>query len=306
VQRISTYLQLFVIVLLVWELCTDEKSILRILQAFVIGTILPGLYILKAYLPGNDTLAIRASAGLNFESLAFLLALSLPVSYYLILRDKSPISVIYRLQMGLAICSIMMGGSAAAMIAMAVGLSLVCWTFHSLAYSTLTRAFATVALIVGAMVLFIPSSILAHISEESRKGELTVKTIHSGMQTVQATPLGGFGAGVVAATTAPGKNSFTMFAETGIVGVLCFGAILGCLALSAQRLSGATKSFWFTIMGVWTVGNCTLNWECSQGGWLLLGLLVAHAGCTRHEGVTAEEREKKRNYYVERTAEVWS
>lgn len=36
VQRIVTYLQLFVLVLLVWELCEEEKAVLQILSAFVL------------------------------------------------------------------------------------------------------------------------------------------------------------------------------------------------------------------------------------------------------------------------------
>jgi hypothetical protein len=81
--------------------------------------------------------------------------------------------------------------------------------------------------------------------------------------------------------------------------------MLGVLFLSAESMSGVTKSFWLTILGVWTVGGLSLNWECTQPAWLLFGLLAAHSACLKRDGVTPTERTQKRNYYVE-GAEVWS
>ncbi len=119
VERTTTYIQLFVLVLTIWELCREEKDVLRILSAFVLGTIIPTLSTLTGFQPGQSMLAQRASAtGFDANSLAFILALSLPVSYYLILREKGVISALYRLQMGFAFCAILLTGSAGAMIAL--------------------------------------------------------------------------------------------------------------------------------------------------------------------------------------------
>ena len=93
-------------------------------------------------------------------------------------------------------------------------------------------------------------------------------------------------------------TSFTMFSETGVVGVVCAIAMLGVLFLAAERMVGITKSFWLTVLGVWAIGACVLNWECIQPAWLLFGLLAAHSACTRHEGVTKVEQEHQQTYYV--------
>ncbi len=311
-QRIMNYLQIFVLVLLIWELCREEGEVLRILSAFVLGTMIPALSTLNAFLPGQQTLIQRASApGFDANSLAFILALSLPVAYYLILREKGPISALYRLQMGIAFCAILLTGSASTMIAMAVGLSLVCWTIHVIPVRTRTNGFALFMLLAAAALVFLPTSLWKHLAEESRNGGITATAVVShGLDSVRSTPIGGFGAGSTpttgSRTKAPHQSSFTMFSETGVMGVACFIAMLGVLFLSAESQSGATKSFWLTVLAVWTVGVFGLTWDCSQPAWLLCGLLAAHAECLKEERVTAGERERKRTYYVSEGAEVCS
>jgi hypothetical protein len=312
VQRILTYLQLFILVLLTWEMCVEEKDVLRLLSAFVLGTIIPALTTLQAFLPGQEILYKRAiTEGYDPNNLAFLLAISLPVSYYLVLREKGSIAALYRLQMGFAICAILFSGSAATLICMAIGLSLVCWTIHVVPAQNRRSAFILIAMLVGVVLLLIPTSIWQHISEETRSGGITLSSLATtAVNTIQATPLGGYGAG--STTNNLGHKagvphtSFTMFAETGVMGVLTFMVLLGVLVLAAEGMSGPTKSFWLTVLGVWTVGVCGLNWDCTNSAWLLFGLLAAHSAASEKEAVTDMEKQQRRNYYIEAGAEVWS
>jgi hypothetical protein len=312
VQRLMTSLQLFVMVLMIWELCVEETDVVQILGAFVLGTILPALSTLRAFLPGQETLQQRAAvAGYDPNGLAFMLAISLPVAYYLILRDKSAISALYRLQMGFAVCAILLSGSAATMVAMVVGLSLVFWTAHILPARSRVNAFALIMVLAGAGIVFTPAGLWRHISEESRNGGITLSaTVDNGVQTLRSAPVGGYGAGTMgpaASGTRVRRNTTpTLISETGVVGVGCFFAILGVLVMSAERMSGASKSFWLTVIAVWAVGVCAANAECSQPAWLLFGLLASHAASVKQDGVTQVERKQRRNYYVEQSAEVWS
>ena len=318
VQRVTTYLQLFVLVLLVWELCVEEKNILRILSAFVLGTMVPALLTLNGFLPGQQTLLRRASLqGYDPNQLAFLLALSLPAAYYLILREKGPIVSLYRLQMGFAFCAILLTGSVSSMIAMAVGLSLAFWTFDTISIRTRTNAFVIVVMLAGATMVLVPSPVWQGIAEQTRKGDLTLTAVmNKGIDGVHSTPIGGLGAGTqarpAAALSSTSTNAsagastpFTMFAETGVVGVMCFMAVLVVLVLAAERMSGVDKSFWFTSLAVWVVAALSLNWDGSQPAWLIFGLLAAHSACLNAERVAKVELERKR-YFFEEQAEAWS
>ncbi len=314
-QRVMSYLQLFVLVLLVWEMCVEENDILRILSAFVLGTMIPALSTLKGFLPGQQTLIQRAGgAGYDANQLAFLLALSLPAAYYLILREKGPVVSLYRLQMGFGVCAILLSGSGSAMIAMAVGLSLACWTVHSVSVRTRKKALVLLILLAGATMLLVPSKLWQEIAEQARKGDIAVTAVMDRkVESLHATPIGGFGAGTQSGPAAavghgPGgrPTSFTMFAETGVVGVTCFLAILGVLLMAAGRMTGATRSFWFTSLAVWVAGVFSLNWDCSQPAWLIFGLLAAHSACLSAEGAKKAESQATREYRLEETAEVWS
>ena len=96
-----------------------------------------------------------------------------------------------------------------------------------------------------------------------------------------------------------------MLSETGVVGVACFISLLGVLFVSAERLPGITRIFWFNALTVWAVGLFALNWQCSQIGWLLFGLLASHAAGLKPQDVIPVQRQRKPKYYVEE-AEVWS
>lgn len=258
-QRVMAYFQLFVLTLLLWEMCVEEKDILRILSAFVLGTMIPALATLKAFLPAQPAMLQRASMpGYDPNQLAFLLALSLPAAYYLILRGKGPIVSLYRLQMGFAAGAILLTGSVSSMVAMAVGLSLVFWRFQKLSMRSWVRDSVVVLLLAGTTSLVVPST-------------------SAGTQAALAT-------------------SFTLFSKTGVVGVVCFGGLLGMLLMAVGGMSGITRSFWFTSLAVWFVGVVSLNWDCSQQVWLIFGLLAAHSACL-NAGALAHAGEKQRQSY---------
>jgi hypothetical protein len=290
--------------MLVWELCIEEIEVLRIAGAFVLGTMAPALSTLLAFLPGQQTLFDRAKAGVTPNELAFVLVLSLPISYYLILRDKSPTSALFRLHLGLAVCAILMSGSAATLIAMAVALTLFCWTFHLVPARTRLNMFAMAMLLAGAAIVFLPSSIWKTLAYESRAGSVTLAVVaDTGTAAVRSTPFGGYGA--AAALHVPAAKYFTLFTETGIIGVFCFGIMLAILFSAAERMGGAARSFWFTELAVWAIGAWAFNLESSPAVWLLFALLAAHSASLHQSALTATERSRKQTYYIEQ-AEVWS
>jgi len=308
-QRVATYLQLFVLVLLVWELCVEEKDILAILRALVLGSMIPAVATLKAFLPGQQALLQRAATeGYDPNQLAFLLALSLPAAYYLILREKGALVSLYRLQMGFAVCAILLTGSASAIIGMAAGLSLVGWTFHTVSIRTRTNAFVIVMLLAGAAIALIPSQAWQGVSEGARKGDLTLTAVmNKGIDSVHRAPIGGYGAGTRSGAKDPGEGAptaFTMFAETGAIGVLWFIVAFGVLVSAAERMRGIDQSFWFTSLAVWIVGVWSMNWDCSAPAWLMFGLLAAHSAWVRGEEVSKVEREQKRGYCFNEQPEV--
>jgi hypothetical protein len=318
-HRIMTNIQLFVLVLLIWEMCTAERDILRLLSAFVLGTIVLALSTLKGFLPGQQTLIQRATffppdgAGCDANQLAFVLALSLPAAYFLIMKENGPMVALYRLQMGFAVGAILLSGSPGAMTAMAVGLSIVIWTLQSVEIRARVNAFVILLLLSGAILLLVPAAVWQGIGDQIRKGDHTLTTvINNETGRLQTAPFKGFGAGTQAVPASAvsyhlgGRPTvFTMFSETGPIGVTCFLAILGVLTSAAARMRAVNRSYWLTSLAVWLMGALSLNWDCSQPAWLVFGLLAAHSACAISPKAAKVETHRAKVFLVDR-AQVWS
>lgn len=300
-QRIESYLQLFVLVLLVWEMCLEEKDILRMLGAFVLGTIVPAVMTLSGFLPGQSTLLDRAATpGYDPNQLAFLLALSLPASYFLILREKGPQVSLYRLQMGFAVIAVLLTGSAAPMIAMVVGLSMMFWTLDAVPVEKRMKGLAVLLLLIALTVAVIPTRVWQGVAEQTHKGEIALTSVLSQeAESIHKTPIGGLGAGTQASPT-----SFTMLAETGVVGLACFLVMLGVLISAARRMSAVNRTFWKVSLAVWAIGAFSLNWDCSQPAWLIFGLLAAHSACLSEKSADPAEDPAKAYCFAEAAISV--
>jgi hypothetical protein len=320
IHRITTYIQLLVLVLLVWEMCVDERDILRMLSAFVLGTIIPALSTLQGFLPAQQTLIQRATffspdgAGYDANQLAFLLALSLPAAYFLILKENGPIVAFFRLQMGFAVCAILLSGSPSAMTAMVVGLSIVCWNFQPVSIRSCVNAFVIILLLAGGTLLLVPSGVWNEIGDRIRKGDVTLTSvIDTEVGRMQTTPIKGYGAGTQATPAAAvsyrlgGRPTvFTVLSETGPLGALCFLVMIGVLIAAAVRMSSVDRSFWLTALAVWGIGAFSLNWDCSQPAWLTFGLLAAHSACATTRKAAKAESPRASTIRFDGRAEVWS
>src|SRR5690349_16862342 len=83
-QQDLTYLQLLIMVWLIWELCPRNHQQRRLMQAYVLGTCVSGLDTLYDYLSHQESAYQRyAGARLDANDLGLMMALSIPISYYL-------------------------------------------------------------------------------------------------------------------------------------------------------------------------------------------------------------------------------
>lgn len=249
------HFQLFILALLAWQFCREEKQVLQLLEALVLGSMLPSLMTIKAFLPGQTALLQRAAAAdFNPSQFAFLLAFSLPISFYLALRQKGLRLTLYRVNVAISLSAILLTGSLAVIGAALTGLLVALFTMTPIAlYRRITLAFLLFGLccVVGA---FLPAGSLDHA--------------------------------INAATAGAGFRGLT---ENGVAGFCCFLALAGLALFAAERMSGATRSLWFAILVIWLLGACTLSWAASQPVWLLFGLLAAHgASATKPGSIEAE------------------
>jgi O-antigen ligase len=158
----------------------------------------------------------------------------------------------------------------------------------------------TLTLVVSCVVLFAPETSwerLSTVPSEVARGTLTGRTLiwGAGWELFREHPFLGVGANAFRITVSrvlnepihlddptspapPAHNTFlSVLVEQGILGLVVFCALLGCLIFSMRVMPAPSKQMWSVCLAVWAVGVSSLTWEMRKPTWFFFGLLVANS-----------------------------
>jgi len=299
-----SYIQLFAMVWLIWELAPRVRDQMRLMQAYVLGTFVSGIDTIYLFLSHQESVYQRyAGAGLDANDLGLIMALSIPMSYYLLIENKGWTVWVYRIQLILAGIAILLTASRGATLATLVAVSIVPLTQARLTGRQRIALILTVSLLVYGALLFVPSSSwerLSTLPSEFAHGTLTGRTIiwKAGWEIFRAHPFLGIGANafrlIVSRVLAepirldqslflppapPAHNTFlSVLVEQGVIGFAVFCALLGVLAVSLRAMPPFPQRLWIVSFGVWVVGVSSLTWEMRKPTWFFFGLILAQCG----------------------------
>ena len=298
-----TYIQLFALAWLIWELAPRAEQQKRLMQAYVLGTFVSGIDTVYKFFAHQESAYQRyAGAGLDANDLGLMMALSIPVSYFLLIQAKGPITWIYRLQLALAGTTVLLTASRGATLACLVALTIVPLTQARLTINQRIAVLLTLSLLVAAVVLFVPLTSwerLSTVPGEFEHGTLTGRTViwKAGWEVFREHPYVGIGSIafrlIVMRVLAdpirlddpdfppapPAHNTFlSVLVEEGVLGFTIFCAMLIVLALSLKSIPSFQRRLWIVCLGVWAVGVSSLTWEMRKPTWFFFGLLVAQCG----------------------------
>lgn len=299
-----TYLQLLTMVWLIWELASQPREQIYLMQAYVLGTLVSAIDTVYLYLSHEEAVYQRyAGANLDANDLGLVMALSIPVSYYLLIQNKGRAAWIYRLQIVLAGITILLTASRGATLASIVAITIVPLTHSRLTGRQKLAVLLTVSLLVCGAFAFVPSTSwdrLSTVPNEFEQGTLTGRTIiwEAGWEIFHEHPFVGIGANAFRLIVSrvleepirtdqtamppapPAHNTFlSVLVEQGVIGFALFCALLIALALSLRTLPTLPQALWIVCLGVWVVGASSLTWEMRKPTWFFFGLLLAQCGC---------------------------
>jgi O-antigen ligase len=312
VTRVGTYLQLLTVVWLIWELAVTEERVVGLLQAYVFGALVTSVGTFYNFMAGHTAAQFAATipgkvvwetyrysfAYLNEDDLGLVVALSIPMVFYLLASRKGLlVELLCWLQLGAGFCSILLSGSRGALLAAVSALIM-----YPLILSRLPRwqkyasPVACVALLAGGAYL-VPQSLWSRIFEfgyrELAAGTLTHRTVlwAAGLEAFRDHPFLGIGAGAYGPAILravdipyPAHNSFiSVLVELGVIGALLVFALLANFFHCAKRMRYLERCLWMTLLMTWTVGVSSLTWEYRKPTWFLFGLLTAHGYSRRQE-----------------------
>ena len=325
VTRTTTYLQCLVLVWLIWELTVTEMRVIGLLEAYILGTCVSSASVVWNLLSGRTAAQIAydqgiitgdindatryTAEGFNANDLGLLLALSVPMTLYLIsVRKRGCIAYLCWAQLIVCVTAIFLTGSRTAVISLAVALAIVPfavprWPKHQKLISALVLSIG-----VTSAIILVPKGTwerLLTIQTEVTSGTLDLRTViwKAGLQVFQEHPFLGVGSGAFGQTMGlqldrafVAHNTFlSILVELGVVGALIMSGLLLCMLYCAFHFSGLKKQLWTVLLLTWGVGVSAATWEYHKPTWLLFGLLTAQASV-----VSIEERFKQRQAHFSR------
>jgi O-antigen ligase len=301
-EHLITWIQLTAMTFLLWDLFGTRKALLAGLQMYILGAYVVFANTVSNFAAGTTFYYERFSApGTNPDDLGIVLALGIPVAWYLTSskNTESPLFLqkwINYAYIPAAFLGIALSGTRTALIAVVPGMvfGLLSLTRLSIwARSAIIALFIAAAWIIAPLIPQASFQRLGTTGTELAQGDLNgrVELWTQGLASFAEHPIVGVGSNMFRSVNIEGKvahNSFlSILVELGIVGLILFGIVLAIVLVQAARQSPWDSAFWFSVLAVWTIGAFTLTWEYRKPTWLFLCLVIVSAALSRyaHEDV---------------------
>ena len=285
-----SWIQYLGMVWLIWELAPQREKLLGLMQAYVFGTVISAGDTVLTYLSGNAIYYQRyAGSGFDPNDLGLILALSLPISFYLVSTQKrGPLVWIYFAQQIIALVAIALTSSRGAVIATLVALLFVPLSSARMSFRQKGAFLLLGVIAISCALIYLPESSwkrLGGISAEIEEGTWNSRKLiwSVGLELFEDHPLRGVGAGgfsaslqrVLAIEQVAHNTFLSVLIEEGLIGFSILLLSLMALVLPALRLPALERNLWLVLLATWGAGVSTLTWENRKPTWFVFGLLAA-------------------------------
>lgn len=297
VQHLLTWVQIFLMVFILWDLYTTRESILAGLQMYVLGCYVALGSTIINFLIGNTFYYGRyTAAGTSPDDLGAILAIGIPMAWYLA-NSKRNSKFSYLLQavnyayIPAALLGISLSATRLALVATIPGILFGLASLTQVKLSARITIFVFLIIAAYYLLPLIPQESFQRLGTtgtEISTGDLNgrVELWRQGIAAFEEHPLLGVGSNMYRSVNTEHKvahNSFiSVLVELGLVGFVLFGI---ALAIAIRQIFGQSTwdtRLWLAVLAGWVVAASTLTWEYRKPTWLFLSLIVANAALIRH------------------------
>jgi O-antigen ligase len=293
-RRSLTFVQLFAMLWLIWELCRGPSRQRQLMEAYVWGSFAGAASAFSRY-AGNEQTYYRRYAAEGFEPNDFgvVMALAIPMAAYLALRAGHWKRWLFYSAVAVEVAAVLLTASRTSLIATFLGFGFFLATLRGAPRPhQIAAAVLSVFLILSVVRLAPPSARtrLATIPKEVTRGTLNKRTQiwKSGWKAFKSHVMLGVGAGAYPAAVRPwlgvppiagaqyvAHNTFlSVLVECGAVGFAIFALVLGSVVFFIWQMAPVERALWGILLLVWTAGVSTLTWEQYKHTWLLFALTM--------------------------------
>lgn len=294
-DRVQTYVQLFVLAMLLWDLYVNVSDLRNALQCYVLGGYVAIISTIINFFSqsGFRGQARYAATGFDPNNMGVMLAMGIPLAWYLSTqiswRRPNPILQIlnYAYIPG-AVLAILLSASRTSLLCTIPAAAYMLLTFNRMRLGTRLFVLAVLVYALFAIQPLVPQTSFERFAETGdsiSSGNLTgrVAIWKQGMDLFTEHPIIGVGSGMYRHSIDLKRPSHNVFigvsAESGIIGItllliVFFGAIYNAL----RHKSIWNSMLWLVILFIWLLGATTLNWEYAKITWIMFSLVV----CSSH------------------------
>ena len=313
--RYHTYLQLFILAYIIWDLFRSERSIKGGLQAYVLGAWVSIGSLIFNYLSGTKATYFRYSAtGFDSNNIGIILAIGIVIAWYLN-SDKSKtgmwniLKFLNYIYLPLAIFGILLTGSRAALITAGFSFIYVIGSADQLKISTRIIMYLFIVSATYGVFTLIPEGIVDRLSttiDSVSNADLggRVAIWRASLDVIEQYPILGVGTNAFPSATELGKaahNTYlSILAEVGIIGFGLFTIAIVIALIGAIKHPENERKFWIALLITLALGILTLNWAHRKPTWLIPSLLVASANISVRRNDEIPELIAQNNTIIEK------
>jgi O-antigen ligase len=287
IQRIKTYSQIFLLMLIFWEVFQTPEKLRAGLQAYVYGAYVPIISTISNYIKGIAATPYEgrySATGVNAVDLALILIMGLPVAMQLFFEaERNKQGVILKLinlvYIPLAIFAITLTGSRTSLLAgIPFGFYLILTRQIKLGRKVLV--FGILLILFLLLLPFIPQSVITRLGtlgSSIETGDLSgrIQLWRQAFLIFSRHPFLGLGSGTLYLVMGAAHNTFmSVVAETGFIGLVLFFAILALTFFRAMNIPNGNSGLWVAVFLSWVIGVNSLSWEFRKLTWLFLTFII--------------------------------
>jgi O-antigen ligase len=310
-QRIKTYGQIFLLLLIYWDLFRKPEDLKAGLEAYIFGAYMLIFSTIYNYWAGNVAVQYEgrySATGVNANDVVLFLILGLPISLSFSMQllfnakrniKEALLQAINLLYIPLSIFSIILTGGRTSIIAI---IPFVIFIIGTQRIKVGRKLLIFVILLVSFFALFpfIPQSVINRIgtignsiSEADLGGRVAMW--RKSITVLAQHPILGVGSGAIDNIIGGAVHNtlISVATDTGFIGFVLFLFILGLVAYRVAMMPGSTSALWLVVFATWVIGMLSLSWEFRKATWIILSFVIIESSF----GEQVSEQERNVNFF---------
>ncbi len=287
-QRLITYSQIFLLVLVFWDILQSPGELRAALQAYIFGA-----YVLVGgtfynYLNGIVSVSWEgrySAPGVNAVDMALILIIGLPIALHLFLLDgPGKLNRVLRwvnlAYLPFAAYAVLLTGSRTSLLAVIPFVIYVAVT-SQISLRRRILIFAGLFVLLLALIPLVPQTLLGRLSTigssiaaEDLGGRVALW--REAIAILARYPFLGTGAGTLDSVMGGAAHNtyISVATETGFAGLILFLSSIAVAAVQATRSPQKNAALWLAVFFTWAIGVLSLSWEVKKLTWIVLTFLV--------------------------------